>query len=29
MILDSVFPVFALIAAGALLRRRGLTDPSS
>ena len=26
MILDSVFPVFALIAAGAVLRRRGLTD---
>lgn len=26
MILDSVLPVFALIAAGAWLRRRGLTD---
>jgi predicted permease len=26
MILDSIFPVFALIALGALLRRRGLTD---
>ena len=26
MILANVFPVFALIAAGALLRRRGLTD---
>lgn len=28
MILDSVLPVFALIAPGAWMRRRGLTDPA-